>query len=473
MPTYTGRAYGRKHSKAAVRAAAKRVKNRYRKGKRHEYADYDYRHDVPAEESRRRRRRGRRHHGRRRNPLPNPLANPISGAGEFFMGAFGAMFGYVVAGAADRWAATHALTGTTGALQDQPGPGQIYNSESIDLPIWSSVMRLGVAAGAVVAPLVLSEMVAAGPMRAFLQVAGFAALARTVGKAAEDFIAKSLPSNKMVQQLYAPEQAAANRLSQATGQTLPSAAPNTFAGMPRRMVGAAPQRPALPGGRQSVRQPAQQQQQQVRRIGDISSAGIPWQASNGRWYTTDSGGISYPLEKFYGHWLVAVNGAWQPWNGSTPGGSSMPPLVTDAGAGADMPSLSSYNPYSACGNCDDAPVAAMQPGGSIFPQPPGCDPLASQGNLLAVQLGPNGPTPPQNCQPPISSPGVTPPVPTSTQLPTAPLPPPPVIAPPMSPQPTSPVPMPPVVPPAPPVMVRGGGSPGPATPAPPLYVTPR
>ena len=294
----------------------------------------------------------------RRNPLPNPLMNPLEGPGEFLMGVLGAVFGYVGAGAADRWAATHALQGTAGSLMDQPAAGQIYNSESIDLPIYSNMTRLGVAAGAVILPLVASELLS-GPARAFLQIAGFSALARTFGKAAEDFLASSLNTQPVVQQLYAPEIAAANRLATASGQSLAAASPNTFAGHPRRI--------AAPVGRMApalaARQPqyAPPPQPGMRHVGDYQAGG----------------------------------GGWQPNSGAQP---------------------MTYNVYSACSDCGDMPVPNSVAGPSILPQPPGCDPVNG------VVLQPNSPQPPNNCSPSVPNTSVSPPVPQQTALPQTPPP---------------------------------------------------
>ena len=182
--------------------------------------------------------RRRRGHSRRRNPFPNPLPNPMTGPLEFFEALFGVGFGYVVASAADRFAATHALTNTSGVLTDAPGAGQIYDSESPALPIWSTWQRMAAAGGAIAVPLVLTPMIPG------MKLIALGALVRTAGKMLEDAIAtfgnQSTELQPVVQQLYGPEVAAAARLAQATSQ-LPSASAATFAGFPRnRMVGAQP-----------------------------------------------------------------------------------------------------------------------------------------------------------------------------------------------------------------------------------------
>jgi hypothetical protein len=148
-------------------------------------------------------------------------------------GIFGAGFGYMLASAADRFTATHALDASG---MDTPGVGNIYNSEAIDLPIWSSWQRVAAAAGSIVVPLWVAAYVTDTAWKSFFQIAGFAAVARTVGKAGDDTIgmlaSKMSTPNATLQQLYAPEIAADAKLTSAT-VALPSAQPATFAGLPR------------------------------------------------------------------------------------------------------------------------------------------------------------------------------------------------------------------------------------------------
>ena len=174
----------------------------------------------------------RRHYSRRRNPFPNPIPNPMSGPMEFISALFGVGVGYALASALDRYAAGHALTNVNGTLMDAPAAGQIYDSEAPMLPIWQNWERLAFAGGAVAAPLVLAGVLGGGARQAMALVA-LGALVRTAGKALEDGIATLGTTQPLVQQLYAPEIAAATRQAQANLTTLPQAAPGTFAGLPR------------------------------------------------------------------------------------------------------------------------------------------------------------------------------------------------------------------------------------------------
>jgi hypothetical protein len=146
-------------------------------------------------------------------------------------------FGYLLADGVDRYAATHALTtDATGNVTDTPAAGQIYDSEAVSLPIWSSPMRMGMNAAAIALPFLLSKYFA----KEFMLHAGIAAVVRTVGKAATDAVAQYAPTNATTLQLYGDRVAANARLAQATNG-LTSAAAGTFAGVPRRrQMAAAP-----------------------------------------------------------------------------------------------------------------------------------------------------------------------------------------------------------------------------------------
>jgi hypothetical protein len=183
-------------------------------------------------------RRRRRGHGRRRR---NPLPNPISGMMEFIGGVLGVGAGFGLASFVDRMLTTHALTGTAGAtsqggLTDSPAVGQIYNSEAMLLPIWSSWQRLAGAGASIVAPLVLARFAGNHPgLKSFLQLAGFGALGRTAGKAMDDAVASTMATNASVQRFYSGEIAAKAKLATAATTALPAAAPGMFAGLPRGM----------------------------------------------------------------------------------------------------------------------------------------------------------------------------------------------------------------------------------------------
>jgi hypothetical protein len=193
-------------------------------------------------ESRRRRKRRnpiakeaprRRRH--KRNPvgfkaIKNPI--PLEGGLDFFSGLFAVTIGYLFASGADRMGSTHALTASSsqGGYTDAPAVGQIYNSESTSLPIWSSGMRLAFNALAIAAPLGISAFVKTRGPKAFFQLMAFAAIARTVGKAADDGLSMALKSTSFGLRVYAPELAAASKSAQATTAALPAAAPGVFAG---------------------------------------------------------------------------------------------------------------------------------------------------------------------------------------------------------------------------------------------------
>jgi hypothetical protein len=187
----------------------------------------------------RERRRHRRSHSRRRR---NPLPNPISGMMEFVGGVLGVGTGFGLASLVDRILVTHALTTATTSTQgggtDAPAVGQIYNSEALLTPIWSSWQRMAGAVGAIAAPLVAARFVTVHTgLKTFFQLAGFGALGRTAGKAMDDAVAQVMSTNASVQRLYAGEIAAKAKMTAAATTALPAIAPGTFAGLPRRHMG--------------------------------------------------------------------------------------------------------------------------------------------------------------------------------------------------------------------------------------------
>ena len=140
----------------------------------------------------------------------------LEGGLDFFSGCFAVAIGYVLAAGADRFGSTHALTPSTtqGAFVDSPAVGQIYDSESPQLPIWSSGTRLAFNALAIAAPLGLSAFIKDKGPKSFFQLMAFAAIARTIGKAAEDGLSMALASTSFGLRLYAPEMAAQAKLTQ-------------------------------------------------------------------------------------------------------------------------------------------------------------------------------------------------------------------------------------------------------------------
>jgi len=156
-------------------------------------------------------------------------------------GVFGVAVGYVVASGGDRLVSTHALNASG---QDAPAQGQIYNSEAISLPIWTSWTRLLVAAGSVALPMVVAANVRSAGWKSFFQLAGFGALARTAGKAADDGMGylAGQTQNPMLVQLYSPEIAASTAMA-TSALSAPSAAPaGTFAGFMGKLLGFAPKK---------------------------------------------------------------------------------------------------------------------------------------------------------------------------------------------------------------------------------------
>ena len=235
------------HHKHHVRRHYRKVKGKKRrvlvKGHRS--------HEEPKRRKRRKNPRRRAHHRRHKNPRRR--RNPITGPMEMLMAVLGVAFGYVGASAADRFAATHALSasgGAGGVLTDTPPAGGIYNSEVLSLPIWSSWQRIAAGVASVGAPLVVASFVKSGAAKSFWQLAGFAALARTAGKAADDGIAvlagQVAASNPtlapMLVQLYAPELAAQTAVNTLAGGQKPAAGATSFAGLPsgRRTLGDLP-----------------------------------------------------------------------------------------------------------------------------------------------------------------------------------------------------------------------------------------
>ena len=211
-----------------------------------------------AAESRRRRKKSRR---RRKNPIAraaNPVRRrrrrrsnpiriknpiPLEGGLDFFSGLFAVTIGYLVASGADRMGATHALTPSTtqGGFIDAPAVGQIYDSESPQTPIWSSGMRIAFNALAFAAPLGVSAFVKSKGPKSFFQLMSFGALARVLGKTADDGMSYALNTTAFGMRLYAPEMAAQAKLTSAATTALPQGAPGTFLGIPRRpALGAAP-----------------------------------------------------------------------------------------------------------------------------------------------------------------------------------------------------------------------------------------
>jgi hypothetical protein len=310
--------------------------------------------------------------------------NPLSNPGEIIAGLFGVGTGFVLADFADRMMATHALGGTAGAYTDSPAVGQIYDSEAPMLPIWTSPMRMGVAALMIFAPGIASRFIPSAKLKAFLQLAAYGAGAKVGGKVLTDVIATFGSSNGSPVQgfalrAYSPEVAAQARLAQVTagGGTISPMTGTTgqptqqpagfFAGVPRgqlsapttayRNVGSAPRR---------------------RGMGDpnCGCGGTCGQCSQ----PIASDPVAQANASFDG----------QPTNGV-------------------FPFSTTWNPYDPCneGNPDCPPLRMSNPG----PQPM---------NALPPNLAPPAPPPPIIVSPPIPMPGGGPIMPSSPQMPSGP-----------------------------------------------------
>lgn len=229
-----------KRSAASYRTAARKAAatRRYKQNEQEASGTY-------AESRRRRAKRNpiAKARKRRRNPIArsskgfygikNPI--PLEGGLDFFSGVFAVTLGYLFASGADRMGSTHALTATAsqGGYTDSPAAGEIYNSESTMLPIWSSGKRIAFNALSIAAPLGLSAFIKSKGPKSFFQLMAFAAIARTLGKAADDGLSMALKSTSFGLRVYAPELAAASKASGAGAAALPAAAPGVFAGVPQ------------------------------------------------------------------------------------------------------------------------------------------------------------------------------------------------------------------------------------------------
>jgi len=211
-------------------------------------------------------RKGRKSTSRKGSSGRRRKSNPIEGGAQWLAGLGGFVTGGVFVGFFDRLAATHPLvagtTGATGAWNDSPATGQIYNAEAVAAPIWSNITRILVAAVSVVTPFGLAAAVKNPTGKTFLQMVGFGALAVTAVKGVNDVIAMALlnDTSGFGGRVYAPEIMAQTDLNAlgATGATalpalsaplhinVPAANPPTLAGFPRR---AAQQLPAFPQAR--------------------------------------------------------------------------------------------------------------------------------------------------------------------------------------------------------------------------------
>lgn len=137
--------------------------------------------------------------------------NPLTGM-EIFAGGLTMLLGLGSADLLDRTLATHALTASGTNFADSPtdanGKPQMLNGQAVLAPM---NMKRWLAGGAItVVPFVVAAYVKGPTLRSSLQLFGFGAAARVLGKGVKDLVVKMLPSKGSVQRFYAPELAAEN-----------------------------------------------------------------------------------------------------------------------------------------------------------------------------------------------------------------------------------------------------------------------
>lgn len=184
------------------------------------------RHYVRGYTIKRGRAAGRHVHGHYSFETPAALENPLSTGEVVVVGVIGVL-GALVAQGADRFVATHALTGTVAAdgsgLQDAPGKGQDYNAVSVGAPM--GLVRWLVAAGLTAMPLVGAHYIKSPMARTSVQAFGFGVLIRTGLKAGSDAVAWMTRKTAFGQRLFLPEITAHAMDAQAQKQL--KAAPDT------------------------------------------------------------------------------------------------------------------------------------------------------------------------------------------------------------------------------------------------------
>jgi len=238
------KAVARRRSKprrAARRASAHRPKRRKaRRGKSRSRSVKIVRHPAIVTERRGRRRR----YGRRRHH--HLMENPLTGV-EMFAGGLTMLLGAGVADVVDRYVATQPLgTDANGNFFETNSDGKspatdpnfimdsttnkpiaLHNGASVEAPM--GLKRWGVGAVVVVVPFVAAAFTKRSPtLRSALQLFGFGAAARLLGKGMKDLVVRFAGKTKAVNRLYSLELAgyngAANLQGQTTGQapTLPT-----------------------------------------------------------------------------------------------------------------------------------------------------------------------------------------------------------------------------------------------------------
>lgn len=332
---------------------------------------------------------------------------------EFMSGVLGAGFGYMLSSAVDRYTATHALDANN---MDTPAAGQIYNSEAVDLPIWSSWQRIAGAVASVAVPLFVASRLSNPAAKSFFQIAGFAAVARGVGKAGDDAIAMlsggaSAPA--LVQQLYAPEIAADAKLT-GSPSGLTSIQPGTFGSLPA-LTG---MRPPPPVGYPHHAYQLAPQRMMARQLGGPASNVPMATATYANFYMTKNitsdpatAGVmgyltasgQYPSSTPVGQLLSIAqglvaqglyapdaNGLCQPGDLMTDSGlcqRTAPPPPAGASGGSPPP------PSGASGGAPPPPVVTVT---NPLPPPPAAPPVSNPVPPLAVTPPPTAPVQPVN-----------------------------------------------------------------------------
>lgn len=183
----------------------------------------------------------------------NLAENPLSGM-EMFAGGLTLLLGLGVADVADRMLATHALTGpdangnfTDVVPTDANGkPTQSANGASVMEPM--DAKRWLVGGAIVLVPFVAAHFVKHPTARSAMQLFGFGAAARVLGKGIKDLVVRFTATKGVTQRLYASEIAGYNQaalLASAQGNTPGPVFPNA----PAPGLGHAPTNKSEVGGR--------------------------------------------------------------------------------------------------------------------------------------------------------------------------------------------------------------------------------
>lgn len=171
------------------------------------------------------------------------MENPL-GAAEIIVGGLTGLIGFATSEIVDRILATHALTANgDGTFADGQGAsGTDYaglnNGTAIIAPM--SLMRWAAGIGITVVPFGVAAMVRAPVGKSALQMFGFGAGIRLLGKALTDFVAQLTATTQFGQQVFINEQRAIAAQATAAGTTAPTWAaglPSTGLGRPQLAAG--------------------------------------------------------------------------------------------------------------------------------------------------------------------------------------------------------------------------------------------